>query len=187
MAAAGAIRVSARAAGIRRRALTGTTRRRTWRGCRVGLGRRIGCRANRSGSTRRVRGTATSRYWGEGGSGQCRYANGADASTDFSWKAGCNDGHARTAPAGSFAANGWGLHDMLGNVWEWTEDCWNGSYAGGPADGSAWEYGDCSKRVLRGGSWLSGPSSIRAANRNRLTTGGRGSGNGFRVARTLAP
>ena len=92
-----------------------------------------------------------------------------------------------TAPAGSFGANGWGLHDVLGNVSEWTEDCWNGSYAGAPSDGSAWEYGDCNERVLRGGSWISRPSYLRAANRVRGTSGFRGSDFGFRVARTLAP
>ena len=136
-------------------------------------------------------GTATARYWGEGESGQCRHANGADASAKESYSgwtvASCRDGHVHTAPAGSFAANGWGLHDMLGNVWEWTEDCWNGSYAGAPSDGSAWKYGDCAKRVLRGGSWFNVPSGLRAANRFRNTTGLRSIYYGFRVARTLAP
>ena len=138
-------------------------------------------------------GTATARYWGEGASGQCRHANGGDANTkerysDWPWPvASCRDGHVHTAPAGSLAANGWGLHDMLGNVWEWTEDCWNSSYGGAPLDGSAWEYGDCDVRVLRGGSWNDGPSFLRAAYRFGLTTGDRYSVIGFRVARTLAP
>ena len=136
-------------------------------------------------------GTATSRYWGGSESGQCRHANGADASLKSRYSgvtvASCRDGHAHTAPAGSFAANDWGLHDMLGNVWEWTEDCWNGSYAGAPSDGSAWEYGDCSRRVLRGGSWVSRPSFLRAAYRYWGTTGIRNGSNGFRVARTLTP
>ena len=138
-------------------------------------------------------GTATARYWGEGESGQCRHANGGDASTkerylDWPWSvASCRDGHVHTAPVGSLAANGWGLHDMLGNVWEWTEDCSNGSYEGAPSDGSAWEYGNCSERVLRGGSWFISPSGLRAANRVGSTSGNRGSGLGFRVARTLAP
>ena len=75
---------------------------------------------------------------------------------------------------------------MLGNVWEWTEDCWNGSYAGAPSDGSAWEYGDCETRVLRGGSWGNRPSVLRAALRVRDSAGSRGNVVGFRVARTLA-
>ena len=138
-------------------------------------------------------GTATARYWGEGESGQCRHGNGADASakerySDWPWTvASCRDGHVHTAPAGSFGANGWGLHDVLGNVLEWTGDCWNGSYAWAPSDGSAWEYGDCSERVLRGGSWFYRPSILRAADRFGSTSGSRNDVIGFRVARTLAP
>ncbi len=137
-------------------------------------------------------GMAAVRYWGEGESGQCRHANGVDASlkerySDWPPVASCRDGHVHTAPAGSFAANGWGLHDMLGNVGEWTEDCWNGSYAGAPSDGSAWEYGDCNERVLRGGSWGSGPSGLRSADRERIYTDHQDVFSGFRVARTLAP
>ena len=138
-------------------------------------------------------GTATARHWGEGESGQCRHANGADPSVKerySNWPvpvSSCRDGHVHTAPVGSFRANGWGLHDMLGNAWEWTEDCWNGSYAGAPSDGSAWGHGNCAERVLRGGSWDLDPSTLRAAYRNRKSTGIRLHGNGFRVARTLAP
>ena len=93
----------------------------------------------------------------------------------------------QTAPVGSFAANPWGLHDMHGNVWEWVEDCWNDSYAGSPRDGSAWRSGNCAERVLRGGSWNGFPSDLRAAYRDRSTTGFRYFEDGFRVARTLAP
>ena len=138
-------------------------------------------------------GTGTSRYWGESESGQCRYANGGDKATkrrDSDWKwaiASCDDGHARTAPVGRYEENGYGLHDVLGNVWEWVEDCWNGSYAGAPSDGSAWGSGDCDQRVLRGGSWLNGPRILRSANRFRNTTGLRDINLGFRVARTLTP
>ena len=94
----------------------------------------------------------------------------------------------RTIPVGRFPANDFGLHDVHGNVWEWTMDCWNESYAGAPADGSAWARGgDCSQRVLRGGSWIDRPRNLRSANRSRKATGTQGSYYGFRVARTLTP
>ena len=92
----------------------------------------------------------------------------------------------RTVPVGSFPPNGFGLHDVHGNVWEWVEDCWHGSYAGAPGDGSAWTSGeDCSRRVLRGGSWNNLPRYLRSADRGRRSTGLRISFVGFRVARTL--
>ncbi len=57
----------------------------------------------------------------------------------------------QTVEVGSLPANPWGLHEVHGNVYEWVQDCWNDSYQGAPADGSAWEAGDCARRVLRGG------------------------------------
>ena len=96
---------------------------------------------------------------------------------------GRNEG--RTVPVGSYSANAWGLHDVHGNVWEWVEDCWNKSYRGAPNDGSAWESGDCTDRVLRGGSWDVEPRSLRSALRERFYAGYRSSFFGFRVARTL--
>ena len=75
----------------------------------------------------------------------------------------------RTAPVGSFAANAFDLYDMIGNVWEWTEDCWNASYKGAPSDGAPWTRGDCSRRVVRGGSWGSGPDILHSAARDGHT------------------
>ena len=125
-------------------------------------------------------GTTTAWYWGESESGQCRYGNGSDLFVD------CADGYEFTAPVGSFQPNPFGLYDVLGNAWEWTEDCWNDDYSGAPVNGSAWESGDCSRRVMRGGGFrLSGPELLRSAIRVGETAGNRGDNNGFRVARTM--
>jgi formylglycine-generating enzyme required for sulfatase activity len=92
----------------------------------------------------------------------------------------------RTVPVDSFATNPWGLYQVHGNVWEWTEDCYHDSYGGAPPDGSAWTKGDCSNtHVFRGGSWRLSPRDLRSASRGRLTTGNRRSDLGFRVGRTL--
>jgi formylglycine-generating enzyme required for sulfatase activity len=122
----------------------------------------------------------------------CTYANGADRTTAASAPgagalgiANCDDRHAYTARVGAFRANAFGLHDMLGNVWEWVEDCWNARYAGAPADGSVWNAGDCSKRVLRGGGWYFGPRNVRLAKRLKNEPTKRGHDLGFRVARAL--
>ncbi len=127
------------------------------------------------------------------------YAARAGANTAYSWgneighnRANCRScgsrwDYDRTAPVGSFGANRFGLHDMHGNVWEWVEDCWNESYVGAPSDGSAWRRGDCSYRVLRGGSWYYSPRYLRSANRGASATGVQINGIGFRVARTLTP
>ena len=83
-------------------------------------------------------GSSTSRYWGGSESGQCSHSNGADSTLksryrDWKWSsASCADGYGHTSPVGSFRANGFGLHDVMGNVWEWVEDCWHESYRGAP-------------------------------------------------------
>ena len=137
-------------------------------------------------------GTVTSRYWGSSEGGQCRHANGGDRSVDrrygnWPWgTASCDDGHIHTSPVGSFAANGYGLHDVMGNVWEWVEDCLHEDYAGAPSDGSIWTSGgNCGRRVLRGGSWNNSPRNLRTANRFFYEAGDRSYVYGFRVTRTL--
>ena len=92
----------------------------------------------------------------------------------------------RTEPVGSFPANAFGLHDVHGNVWEWVEDCWHDTYADAPSHGGVWTRGgDCEYRVLRGGSWVSPPQSLRSAVRGRSDPEARSYYQGFRVARTL--
>jgi hypothetical protein len=85
-----------------------------------------------------------------------------------------------------YPQNPWGLYETNGNVWEWCEDCWNGNYEGAPDDGSVWTSGDCSLRVIRGGSWKSKPGILRAAYRNRHQSSDRENNIGFRVARLLS-
>ena len=135
-------------------------------------------------------GTATTRYWGDDADRACNHANVYDRTSksenEFRFvHHDCDDGYAQTAPAGSFAANAFGLHDMLGNVREWTEDCSNNTYSGAPGDGSAWRSGDCDLRVLRGGSWNELPRLVRSANRDKRESESRRVDIGFRVARTL--
>jgi len=93
----------------------------------------------------------------------------------------------RTVPVGQFPANGFGLHDVHGNVDEWVQDCYHGSYDGAPRDGSAWESGGCPKRVLRGGCWNYSSRIVRSANRYGLEPDYRYHNLGFRVAQTLTP
>ena len=87
----------------------------------------------------------------------------------------------QTTEVGSFSANGWGLHDMHGNVWEWCLDPWHGSYEGAPADGSAWMAGGGPRKLLRGGSWYNGPGNCRSAYRNDSLPDYRSNYIGFRV------
>ena len=130
-------------------------------------------------------GTTTAWYWGETSSAQCRYANGRDALVDqYLLRLSCNDGHPNTAPVRSYPANAFGLHDVLGNVREWVQDCWHDNYRGAPADGSVWRRrANCRLRVLRGGSWWELPDALRAASREREVAGLRDSTTGFRVAK----
>ena len=135
-------------------------------------------------------GTATTWYWGDDETDQCLHANGFDRSAKRrypKWQTvECDDGAVHTSEAGEYKANAFGsARYVSGNVGEWVEDCWNESYAGAPADGSAWTSGNCKKRVVRGGSWLDFPRYIRSANRFRNDTGLRNYIDGFRVARTL--
>ena len=93
----------------------------------------------------------------------------------------------KPSEVGRYPANPWGLHDTHGNVWEWVEDVWNGTYQGAPTNGSAWFAGKNSRHVLRGGSWNNEPRSVRSATRFRYDPVDQNGYIGFRVARAFAP
>ena len=127
--------------------------------------------------------------WNAAGTDACEYANLADRSASRrypGWKVfACKDGYVNTAPVGSFKANAFGLHDLLGNVFEWTQDCWHDDYVKAPIDGAAREDGDCSQHEARGGSWFSSPAYVRDAYRNHFAADDRNTHLGIRVARDL--
>ncbi len=133
--------------------------------------------------------TQSARIWGDDLTSACDSANVADLSSEqhyTGWEVhNCWDEYVYTAPVGSFKPNNFGVYDMLGNVFEWVEDCWNDSYLGAPTEGSPWTEGDCEHRVLRGGSWFSMPRYVRPAFRNRFDPDYRSSSFGFRVASVL--
>jgi len=122
-------------------------------------------------------GTTTAWYWGDdlgGGNANC---DGCGSRWD----------NESTSPAGSFKPNGFQLYDMLGNAWQWVEDCYVGDYRNAPTDGSAVEAKDCGSRVIRGGSWYHNPPFLRVALRYGNSPGIRDNALGFRLARTITP
>ena len=113
-----------------------------------------------------------------------RYSFGDDESKigDYAWYVNLKDG---THTVGQKKPNPWGLYDMHGNVWEWVQDKWHENYNGAPSDGSAWEDGDSSDRVIRGGGWSDNARSCRSANRGRRDPGDLNNYVGFRLLRKL--
>jgi formylglycine-generating enzyme required for sulfatase activity len=135
-------------------------------------------------------GSTTRRFWADD-EVSCVYANGTDRTIGprgRTWAdaALCKDGHWFAAPVGTYRPNAWGLYDMLGNVWEWVQDCYL-PYTDAPTDGSAHEADGCRGRVLRGGAWDEPPGVLRSAERFFQGSANRSSNAGLRVARTLPP
>jgi formylglycine-generating enzyme required for sulfatase activity len=91
----------------------------------------------------------------------------------------------QTLPVDSFQPNPFGLYQVHGNVYDWVEDCYNDSYVGAPKDALAWLSGDCSRRILRGGSWFIYAKELRAARRGGTPSDTRDIYFGFRLGRTL--
>ncbi len=120
-------------------------------------------------------GTVSAYWWGE------------DIGTNHAVCDGCGSiwDKRQLAMVGSFAPNPFGLYDTTGNNWSWLADCWNASYAGAPADGSAFSTGDCDLHVMRGGGERSPYPELRSAYRSRHWFSLRNIVVGFRVARVL--
>jgi formylglycine-generating enzyme required for sulfatase activity len=122
----------------------------------------------------------------------CKFVNGADRAAKATGLPAdaaylnCSDGFPFTAPVGSLEANAFGLYDVIGNVWEWTEDCFYGDYATASLDSAARVDSACTSRAVRGGDWFSAEASLRPAVRAKANVEARHDDIGFRVARTLA-
>jgi formylglycine-generating enzyme required for sulfatase activity len=145
-----------------------------WLSGKTGKSYRLLTEAEREYVTRA--GTTTPFWWGDSISRQQANYDGAAG--------------AGTVPVDSFQPNPWGLYQVHGNVWEWTQDCMHPDYNGAPLDGSvAWITGaECSARRIRGGAWnFHDGSSARAASRFAVTVDSRTDWLGFRVGRTLTP
>jgi formylglycine-generating enzyme required for sulfatase activity len=135
-------------------------------------------------------GSSAKRFWGEDPSDGCAYANTYDLTArrayPLSWAhVGCADGFSDVAPVGSLLPNNFGLHDVIGNVWEWTADCFTTSKVGRPKDQRAWTWDGCGDRTLRGGGWMSAPDRSRVGLPAGDPPDDRYSFLGFRVARDL--
>ncbi|MFO1425446.1 MAG: formylglycine-generating enzyme family protein [Steroidobacteraceae bacterium] len=129
--------------------------------------------------------------WGEDPAAACRWANvhdvsGSKAAPELPYPPPpCDDGYAGVAPVGKFPPNAFGLYDMIGNVWEWVEDCYQMPFGATPVDGSAQLAVGCDRRGSRGGSWRTVIERQRPAFRGRDPESLTSQIFGMRVARTL--
>jgi formylglycine-generating enzyme len=134
-------------------------------------------------------GTKTSRFWGNNPDEACKYANVADITAKKKWPRWtvffCDDGFSVSSPVGSFKPNGFGLYDMLGDVWQWCEDVYESrAYAKLPQNNPVYE-GVGESRVIRGGGWSNGPMGIRSSHRVGLTPSFGHHALGFRLVRDV--
>ncbi len=157
-----------------------------WLGARTGRRYRLPSSAEFEYANRA--GSEAPWFWGTASTEACQYANVGDNDLKPHFPKqqvhNCRDDYLYTAPVGLFKPNAYGLHDTVGNVFEWTRDCWHASFEGVPLDGSPWLEaggGDCGFRTPRGGSWVSGPNWTRAAAQSKDPTDYRSFLLGFRL------
>jgi formylglycine-generating enzyme required for sulfatase activity len=141
----------------------------------------------KTGKTYRLLSEAEREYVARAGSSTAYWLGSTISANQANFNPGYGKGENRrkAQPVDSFAPNSWGLYNVHGNVWEWVEDCWHNNYQDAPLDGSAWTTGECKHRILRGGSWVDYTRDLRSAARTVAPPFLRGSGQGFRLARTL--
>lgn len=150
-----------------------------WLSSRTGKTYRLPSEAEREYAARA--GTTTPFWWGSAISTEQANYNG----TSVYVRGAKGEWRQRTLAVGSFRPNSWGIYNVHGNVWDWTDDCWNEANKGNPGDGSARTSGDCRWRVVRGGAWNYAPTYLRAAFRYWNVPHNRSSVQGFRVVRAL--
>lgn len=132
-------------------------------------------------------GSTTSRFWGDDPDKACEYANvhehtSAKELAGHTWTHHhCDDGYPAASPVGSMRPNGFGLFDMLANVWEWTCSVYQPGYKG--AEKVCADKDDDNDRVQRGGSWMNFPQRVRSAYRGSHTPDTADAFHGFRVVR----
>lgn len=138
-------------------------------------------------------GSRTRWFWGDTLDRQCDFANGADLSLKKAdnWKRDsvvtpCTDGYVSLAPVASFQPNAFGLYDMIGNAWEWIQDCQHENYIGAPDNGEAWNGTPYCQRMLRGGDFASKGNELRPSQRKAEWYGYAANFVGLRVARSAA-
>ncbi|TVS11613.1 MAG: formylglycine-generating enzyme family protein [Gammaproteobacteria bacterium] len=117
--------------------------------------------------------TTTKFPWGDDTASACDHANVPGTRTAEAWGLAwshfdCEDRFVGLAPVGAFSPNSFGVYDIIGNAWEWVEDCYLVPYPDTPVDGSAaLAAGDCDRRSVRGGSWITAPFRQRPSWRGR--------------------
>ncbi len=131
-------------------------------------------------------GTEGKTYWADTRLDTCKFANVRDQSVNVVDPSAphveCNDGFVYTSPVGMFAPNSWGLFDMLGNVYQWVEDCQHVGYSMPPLAGASLATPNCALRIRRGASWATIPFGIRSASRTGVKIDSRDNTHGFRLA-----